>query len=132
LFFCIFTQFTIYFWPLALHNDTGKKGEQLAVEFLQKAGYAVIERNFRWKRFEIDIIAQLGKFLVFVEVKTKTNTSYGTPDTNVTPRKAAQVMEAAEEYIFENNWTGEIRFDIISVIIQPKHTEIEHIRDAFY
>lgn len=117
---------------MATHNDTGKKGEQLAVQFLENAGYTILERNYRWKRYEIDIIAQSEKFLVFVEVKTKTNTSYGTPDTEVTPRKAAQVMEAAEEYIFAKNWAGEIRFDIISIILRPQHTDIEHIKDAFY
>jgi putative endonuclease len=117
---------------MALHNETGKKGEELAAKFLVEKGFLILEKNFRWKRYEIDLIVQKDKFLVFVEVKTKTNTSYGLPEADVTPRKAAQVVAAAEEYIYANNWKQEIRFDIIAIVLKPDSVEIEHIIDAFY
>jgi putative endonuclease len=117
---------------MARHNETGKKGEELAAKFLVENGYEILERNYRWKRYEIDLIAKIGFFLVFVEVKTKTNTSYGMPEDDVTAKKANQVMAAAEEYIFETGWKNEIRFDIISVIIQKESILIDHILDAFY
>jgi putative endonuclease len=116
---------------MARHNETGKKGEDLAAEYLQKQGYTVLERNYRFGRYEIDIIAQQGKFLVFVEVKSKTNTSFGLPADEVTAKKAAQVTEAALEYIHQNQWKQEIRFDIVSVIFGGGTFNLEHITDAF-
>ncbi len=117
---------------MAKHNDTGKKGEELAAKYLEDKGYEIIERNYRWKRYEIDIIVKKEPFLVFVEVKTKTNTSYGLPEDDVTPRKASQVTAAAEEYLYESGWKKEIRFDIVAVVIKGQSVEIEHIEDAFY
>ncbi len=117
---------------MATHNDTGAEGEKMATIFLEKAGYTILERNFRWKRLEIDIICQKEKFLVFVEVKTKTNTKFGMPEIEVTPKKAEQVTEAAMEYVYANNYKGEIRFDIIAIIKSNQSFEIEHFIDAFY
>jgi putative endonuclease len=117
---------------MATHNETGKKGEDLAVKFLEEKGFEIIERNFRWKRYEIDIVAKKEPFLVFVEVKTKTNTTFGYPEDDVTPRKAAQVMAAAEEYVYATGWKKEIRFDIVAVVLKGDLVEIEHILDGFY
>jgi putative endonuclease len=117
---------------MAKHNETGKKGEELAAKFLEEKGFEVIERNFRWKRYEIDLIVKKEPFLIFVEVKTKTNTSYGLPENDVTPQKAAQVMAAAEEYIYQTGWKKEIRFDIVAIVIKGEIFDIEHIEDAFY
>lgn len=117
---------------MAVHNETGKKGEELAANCLIEKGYEIVERNYRWKRYEIDLIVKKEPFLVFVEVKTKTNTSFGLPEDDVTPKKANQVMQAAEEYIYAKGWKKEIRFDIVAVIIRGKSIEIEHIIDAFY
>lgn len=117
---------------MARHNETGKKGEDLAAKFLEEKGFEIIEKNYRWKRYEIDIIVKKEPFLVFVEVKTKTNTSYGFPEDDVTPRKAAQVIAAAEEYVYETGWKKEIRFDIVAIIISGDSVQIEHILDGFY
>lgn len=117
---------------MAIHNDTGAEGEKMAAIFLENAGYTILERNFRWKRFEIDIICQKEKFLVFVEVKTKTNVKFGMPEMEVTAKKAAQVTEAAMEYVYEKHYKGEIRFDIIAVVIKDNSFKIEHFIDAFY
>ena len=117
---------------MATHNETGKKGEELASKYLQENGYEIIEKNYRWKRYEIDLIVKKEPFLVFIEVKTKTNTTYGLPEDDVTPKKAAQVIAAAEEYIYETGWKKEIRFDIVAVIIKGDLVQIEHILDGFY
>ena len=117
---------------MATHNETGKTGEALAAQYLIEKGYVIVERNFRWKRYEIDLIAKKEPFLIFVEVKTKTNISYGLPEDDVTPKKASQVMQAAEEYVYAKGWKKEIRFDIIAVIIKGESIEMEHIIDAFY
>lgn len=117
---------------MARHNETGKKGEELAAKYLEEKGYEIIEKNYRWKRYEIDLIVKKEPFLVFVEVKTKTNTSYGFPEDDVTPKKAAQVIAAAEEYIYKTGWKKEIRFDIMAVVIKSDLVQIEHIMDGFY
>ncbi len=117
---------------MASHNETGKKGEELAAKYLEEKGFEIIEKNYRWKRFEIDLIVKKEPFLIFVEVKTKTNTSYGMPEDDVTTQKANQVMAAAEEYVYGTGWKKEIRFDIISIIIKGQNIEIDHIVDAFY
>jgi putative endonuclease len=117
---------------MATHNDTGKKGEDIAANYLEEKGFEIVERNYRFKRSEIDLIIKKEPFLIFVEVKTKTNTSYGMPEDDVTPRKANQVMLAAEEYVYATGWKKEIRFDIVAVVIKGSEIQIEHIIDAFY
>jgi putative endonuclease len=116
---------------MATHNLTGQQGELLAAQYLQRQGYQIIERNYRFGRYEIDIIAQKENFLIIVEVKTKTNLSYGSPADEVTPKKAAQVANAAVEYMYQNQWKGEVRYDIIAVVLNGPKATIEHIKDAF-
>jgi putative endonuclease len=108
---------------------TGSKGENLAAEFLVRKGFKIVARNYRFKRAEIDLIIKRENWLVFVEVKTRTSNAFGEPEEFVDDYKASLIFEAAEEYIFANNWQGHIRFDIVSVKMgaQP---EIEHFEDA--
>jgi putative endonuclease len=115
---------------MAKHNITGKKGEQLAVEYLLKKGYHILETNWRYSRFEIDIIAKIGNDLVFVEVKTRTTTTHGFPEEAVSQKKAENLFEAAEVYLEEKGIEDEIRFDIISIVIANGRTEIRHIEDG--
>jgi putative endonuclease len=120
---------------MAKHLETGKHGEDVATKFLVENGYEIIERNYREGKAEIDIIAQKGIFLVFVEVKSLTNLTYGMPEDSVNKRKITLVMGAAETYIYKINWQKEIRFDIIAIVfdkITGKTLEIEHFQDAFY
>lgn len=114
-----------------MHQLSGQKGEELAAQFLEKKGYQIVARNFRYKRAEVDIIAQQGNLLVFVEVKARSSTTFGYPEDFVDEKKAALIIAAAEYYINENNWEGMIRFDIISVMLQPR-IGIHHFEDAFY
>ena len=111
------------------HNNTGTKGEDLAVEFLERNGYQVLIRNFKFRRYEIDIVAMRDDWLLFIEVKTRSNLDYGTPEEFVFDEQSRRIMQAAEDFIFTINWQGHVRFDIISVAI-GEYTEIIHFEDA--
>ena len=112
-------------------DELGNKGELLAAKHLQNQGYEIQRRNYRYKLAEIDLIAKNDELLIFVEVKTRSEINFGFPEEAVDAKKEAKVGEAAEYYVFENNWVGEIRFDIISVVFGKK-VEIKHFKDAFY
>ena len=116
---------------MAKHNELGKKGEELAVQFLTEKGYEILERNWRNNHKEIDIIAKDGEELVIVEVKTRRNGDYGEPDAAVTHQKQTRLIYAANAYIFTNHLNCNTRFDIISIIYNDDNPEIEHIEDAF-
>lgn len=111
--------------------ESGRQGEQLAVVFLQNKGYQVVFRNFRAGRAEIDLIVQKDNLLVFVEVKARTNKTFGTPETFVNYAKSRRIVKAAEDYIYRKNWQGEIRFDIVAITHRPE-LEIVHLPDAFF
>ena len=116
---------------MADHNDLGKLGEELAVQYLVDKGYEILERNWRNIHKEIDIIAKDGKFLVIVEVKTRKSDEYGAPDLAVTKRKQHMLIAATNAYIFRNKLDVETRFDIISIFFKDSEPVIEHIEDAF-
>tara|TARA_R110000796_G_scaffold9557_1_gene32457 strand:- start:19184 stop:19528 length:345 start_codon:yes stop_codon:yes gene_type:complete len=110
----------------------GKKGEDLAVEFLERAGYLILDRNFRYKRSEIDIICSREGLLIFVEVKSRSSKAFGQPETFVSKSQVQSILQAAEAYMIEDNWQGDIRFDIIAIYKKGEFEEIEHFQDAFY
>ena len=91
----------------------GQLGEQYAVNLLIEKGYEILDRNYRYKRFEIDIIACKDSLLVFIEVKTRNSIAFGHPEEFVSPKQKNQIIEAADQYIFDNNWSENIRYDII-------------------
>jgi putative endonuclease len=109
--------------------ETGSIGENLAAAFLVDQGFRIVARNYRWRRGEIDLIAQREDWLIFVEVKTRSSNAYGEPESFVHDFQRRLIYDAAEEYIFSTDWQGHIRFDIISV--KPgKVPEIVHFEDA--
>ena len=117
------------------HLQTGKWGEQQAGRFLKKGHYKVIARRVRVGRHdEIDIIAEQGSSLVFVEVKTRRNEKYGRPFSAVNKEKRKRLSRAAVNYLKKKKLRPEyIRFDVIEVIGRPgdKRPEIRHIENAF-
>ena len=117
---------------MAEHNQKGKWGEDQAAAYLVKNGYEILERNFTFERAELDIVARKTKLLIIVEVKTRTTNQYGSYEELVTPRQQRQIINATEGYINENDIDLETRFDVISIIIDQKPFEIEHIKEAFY
>lgn len=114
------------------HIQTGQKGENLAAAYLQENGYTIIQRNYRHKRTEIDIIAQKDDLLVFVEVKTRASDLFGYPEEAVNRRKERILLNAAEGYIHRQQWSKDIRFDIIAVTLTEPAPFIHHIEDAFH
>lgn len=108
---------------------SGINGENLAANYLVKNGYSLLERNYRHKHSEIDIIAKKEQIIVFVEVKARNSSSFGNPEEAVNGKKIKKIIEGAENYIYDNNWLGRIRFDIISVDL--KIDKIMHFEDAF-
>ncbi|WP_020597478.1 YraN family protein [Spirosoma panaciterrae] len=116
---------------MAQHNETGRQGEAEAARYLREKGYEITAHNYRYQHAEIDLIAQKGKLLVFVEVKTRTNVSFGNPEEFVSYTKARLVMKAAEHYIFNTNWPFDVRFDIIAVTLSGNQWQVKHIEDAF-
>jgi putative endonuclease len=114
-------------------NTLGKKGEDIACEYLLKKRLEIKERNWRYKNAEIDIIALDGKELVIVEVKTRSAAIYEEPRDSITPQKIRFLVNAAEEYIFVNDFNGETRFDVISIKwFGESKFELEHYPNAFY
>ena len=117
---------------MAEHNDLGKLGEALAVEFLQQNGYEILETNWVFQKAEIDIIAQKENVLAIVEVKTRSNIEFGLPQDFVKPKKIQLLVKAVNEYVISKDLDVEVRFDIIAISKEEKDFKIEHIEDAFY
>lgn len=117
---------------MAEHNKLGKLGEEMAVEFLQKSGYAILETNWVFQKAEIDIIAQKGNILAIVEVKTRTSIEFGLPQDFVKSAKVKLLVKAVNEYVISNDLEADIRFDIIAIHKEDKTYKIEHLEDAFY
>tara|TARA_R110002124_G_scaffold46393_1_gene139331 strand:- start:348 stop:704 length:357 start_codon:yes stop_codon:yes gene_type:complete len=117
---------------MSTHNDTGHWGEEKASVFLMEKGFEILEKNYRHKHMEIDLIVKKDNTLIFVEVKTRTGTGFGMPEEFVNYTKARLIMKAAEHYIYAVDWHLDIRFDIVSILIIPNGAlDIRHIQDAF-
>ncbi len=117
---------------MAEHNQTGKNGEAIAVDYLIKKGYQILHVNWRKGRYELDIIAQTKDELVIVEVKTRSGLPLELPETAVDNRKIKNIISATDLYIRIFNIDLPVRFDIISVTGYSPNFVIDHIEDAFY
>ncbi|WP_136482473.1 YraN family protein [Cognatitamlana onchidii] len=117
---------------MAHHNELGKKGEQLAVDFLSEKGYHIVKRNYRFEKAEVDIIAQKDDILAIIEVKTRSTLDYGNPQDFVKPKQIKNLVKAVDAYITSNNLDLEVRFDIIAIIKSETRYDIEHLENAFY
>ncbi|MEA3505698.1 MAG: YraN family protein [Bacteroidota bacterium] len=117
---------------MAEHNETGKKGEELAKKYLIKKGYKIIETNWHFKNDEIDIIAETDDLLIIVEVKTRSSNYFGEPEVFVTRQKQKYLIRGANAYVNYNKIDKEVRFDIITILLYQDKHKINHIEDAFY
>ena len=117
---------------MAEHNELGKLGEELAVEFLRKNGYEIQETNWTFQKAEIDIIAKKENTLAIVEVKTRSSLDFGLPQDFVKPKKIQLLVKAVNEYVVTKNLDIDVRFDIIAIHKEGKNFVIEHLTDAFY
>ncbi len=117
---------------MATHNELGKLGEELAVHYLIKNGYRILETNWVFQKAEIDIIAQKENVLAIVEVKTRSSVDYGLPQDFVKPKKIQQLVKAVNEYMVSKNPEADLRFDIVAIHKDGNQIHIEHIEDAFF
>lgn len=117
---------------MATHNELGKLGEDLAVDYLKKNGYTILNTNWTFQKAEIDIIAKIGNTLAIVEVKTRSSLDFGLPQDFVKPKKIQLLVKAIDAYVNENDLDFEVRFDIIAIHKEGKTFAIEHLTDAFF
>lgn len=117
---------------MAESHDLGQEGENQAVGYLTKSGFKILSRNWKWGRHEIDIIAENRDFIVFAEVKTRTENYKMHPVTAVTREKQKSIIRAADGYVKIFKIDKECRFDVITVIKKDEEFEIDHIDGAFY
>ncbi|MFH1061911.1 MAG: YraN family protein [Candidatus Omnitrophota bacterium] len=101
---------------------TGLIGESIAKKFLQKKGYEIIEQNFRTKYSEMDLVVKKKDVLVFVEVRTKTNELFGSPEETINKNKINRLIRSAEAYAACNNYSGKMRIDAICIVLNPDDT----------
>ncbi len=116
---------------MAIHNELGKKGEELAVEYLEKNGYKILEKNWYYKKAEVDIIALKAEILAVVEVKTRSSDYFGNPQDFVNQKKIKLLVDAINQYVTVKDLDVEVRFDIIAILKNQYTFKIEHLEDAF-
>ncbi|MBU2938258.1 YraN family protein [Lacinutrix sp. C3R15] len=117
---------------MAQHNELGKKGEELAVDYLLQNGYEIMERNYRYQKAEVDIIAKQKETLAIIEVKTRSTINFGNPQDFLKPKQIQRIVNAVDQYVTTNKLDVEVRFDIIAIVKTGKKFEIEHLENAFY
>lgn len=117
---------------MAEHNELGKLGEELAVDFLLENGYTILETNWTFQKAEIDILAKKENILAVVEVKTRSSLEFGLPQDFVKPKKIQLLTKAVDAFVNEKDLDIEVRFDIIAIHKEGKTFVIEHLTDAFY
>ncbi|MCL2603976.1 MAG: YraN family protein [Defluviitaleaceae bacterium] len=114
-------------------HTAGMLGQQAAEDYLVKKNYRILQRNYRVKSGEIDLIAQDGAYLVFVEVKSRSGLGYGHPREAVNAAKQARILRTAQHYIIRYRLAErDLRFDVIEVLNTRGEVQIEHIENAFW
>ncbi|MEI7501436.1 MAG: YraN family protein [Bacteroidota bacterium] len=114
------------------HIELGKAGEEIAVGYLEAKGYLILDRNWRWGRQELDIIARDGNFIVIVEVKTRHSEYFAEPGTYVNRDKQRIQVRAANGWVRYHKQEGDVRFDVMFILVIGGSVKIQHIEDAFY
>lgn len=113
-------------------HNLGQLGESAARQFLQKQGYRILDRNWRFHHFELDLVCRDQDCIVFVEVKTRVNDTHGTPIHAITPAKIIHLCKAAMAWLSEHRaWSAPCRFDVVCLTGKPDNFATEHYKDAF-
>ncbi len=110
----------------------GKDAEDMAAVFLKSLGYEIVQRNYRYKTSEIDLIVRKDNWLVFVEVKMRSSDAYGYPEEFVDYKKAKNIVYGAEQYTYENGYDGNVRYDVVAISMRNGVPDLRHFEDAFY
>ena len=107
----------------------GKQGEEIAIDYLNKKGYKILEKNFLCRQGEIDVIALEDNYIVFIEIKSRTNTEFGLPSESVTKKKIKKILKAASYYLYIRKLENlDVRIDAIEVYIKQEKYYINHIK----
>ena len=110
-------------------KEFGNKGEDIAIEYLEKRGYIILERNFYCRQGEIDIIAKDKNEIVFIEVKSRSSIQYGCPSEAVNKQKIRRLYRTAKYYLYKNTYLNNyIRFDVIEILIKNGKFNVNHIK----
>ena len=118
---------------MSKHNETGTQGEDVAEKYLLNKGYKILQRNWRCGHKEVDIIAQKGEELVFMEAKTRATTDFGFPEETVTKQQKRNLKAAANIFLMNNTMFETVRFDVLSILMYQGHVrEIIHYEGAFW
>ena len=115
------------------HLNDGQRAEDQACRYLRRQGLTLIQRNYRCRLGELDMVMQHGQELVFVEVRYRQHSGYGRPEESITPAKQRKLWRAASVYLLENPKKAKMpaRFDVIAITEHPEHGEVKWIRNAF-
>ncbi|MFT4202676.1 MAG: YraN family protein [Chitinophagaceae bacterium] len=116
----------------APHIQTGQLGEHLAAAHFSQFGFTIVERNWRFRRREVDIIAHKGDIIHFIEVKTRTSTKYGLPETAVSPQKMNFLKDAAEAYQVQFPQWKKVQFDVVAIVLHLNKIKEIHVNWDVY
>ena len=116
---------------MAKHLVRGRQAENIAMHYFINNCYHICAQNFRFRKSEIDLIVLKNTMLLFVEVKSKSQTRHGEPEKNIRPGQVNRIKLAAEAYQIQINWDKDIRFDALFITFFPQAVKLEHFEDAF-
>jgi len=117
--------------PQEWRRSLGRRGEELAATYLEKKGYLILQRNYRSGAGEMDIVAQEGDCLVFVEVRARSTSEYGTPEESITPSKAQRLIKVAQGYLQEQGESArEWRIDLVAIQLRGDPYRLNHVVNA--
>ncbi len=115
------------------NKSTGSKGEEMASVYLQQIGFEIIERNWRFRHWEVDIIASKNDRLHFFEIKTRTSDKYGKPEESIGYKKMQNLKNAAEEYQYQNPSWKYVQFDVLAIsMYNDEPVEYFYIEDVYF
>ena len=110
----------------------GRKGEAEAARFLVQKNYNILEKNYRYRKAEVDLIVQKNNTLIAVEIKTRSTAFFGNPALFLKPKQQQRIVEAVNYYVQQNNLDVEVRFDVISIVKKKGIFDVQHIKNAYY
>jgi putative endonuclease len=115
------------------NKNTGDKGEEMAAEYIQQLGFIIVERNWRFRHCEADIIASKNNRLHFFEIKTRTSDKYGKPEESMSHKKMECLKNIAEEYQYRNPQWKYVQFDVLAIsIFHNQPVEYYYIEDVYF
>ncbi|MGI6486719.1 MAG: YraN family protein [Syntrophothermaceae bacterium] len=116
-----------------MRREMGRRAETRAADYLQQKGYTIVDRNYYTRYGELDIICEQGDTIVFVEVRSKRSSTFGTPEESITSAKIARLRKTALSWLAEKGtrWYPNLRFDVVTIRKEVGNTIINHIEGAF-